>query len=97
MLTQVFFAYNPPYTYTDLLKTLDAIEEQKRSHFHRKLAGTSLVGNRLEMLTITNFASLRRVDSDIPVVVIMARTHAGETVSSWIIHFLIKFLVSDSA
>jgi len=54
-LNKVFFAYTPPYTYTDLLHQLDSIEEKKLGFFHRKLAGTSLMGNRLELITITNF------------------------------------------
>jgi len=49
------------------------------------LAGTSLAGNRLEMLTIANF-NLLNSGLDLPVVVIMARSHPGETVSSWIMH-----------
>ena len=32
---------------------------------------------------------------DYPVIVILARTHAGETVSSWIMHHFIQFLISD--
>ena len=44
-----------PYTYTDLLKTLDDYSALKHKHFHRKLAGTTLVGNRIEMITIANF------------------------------------------
>jgi cytosolic carboxypeptidase protein 2/3 len=57
------------------------------------LAGTSLIGNRLEMLTIANFEMIRK-GTELPVIVILARTHAGETVSSWVMHHLIKFLVS---
>jgi murein tripeptide amidase MpaA len=47
------------------------------------------------MLTITNFNSKVRGSGELPVVVLMARSHAGETVSSWVMHFLIRFLVSD--
>lgn len=64
-------------------------------YFHRKLAGTTLIGNRLEMLTIANF-NIIKTGAELPVIVILARTHAGETVSSWIMHNLIKFLVSNS-
>lgn len=91
----VYFAYNPPYTYTDLLGQLDAIDERKLTYFHRKLAGTTLIGNRLEMLTVTNFERLR-LREELPVIVLLARTHAGETVSSWIMHHFIHFLVGDS-
>jgi hypothetical protein len=68
------------------LAQLDSIEEKKLGFFHRKLAGTSLMGNRLELITITNFEKLRKSESDLPVIVLLARTHAGETSSSWIMH-----------
>lgn len=91
----MYFAYNPPYSYTNLLQLLDSIEERKLTYFHRKLVGTSLVGNRLEMITITNFEKMRHGIDAQPVIVMLARTHAGETVSSWIMHFIIVFLISD--
>lgn len=94
-LTQVYFAYNIPYTYTDLLKELDSIEEKKLTIFHRKLAGSSLIGNRLELITITNFVKIKKEDCGLPVIFMLARTHAGETVSSWIMHYIIRFLLSN--
>lgn len=34
---------------------------------------------------------------NLPVIVLLARTHAGETVSSWIMHNIILFLLSNDA
>ena len=50
------------------------------------------------MLTIGNFEKHKQAHNpqlDIPVIVLLARSHPGETVSSWILHYLIMFLVSD--
>ena len=38
---------------------------------------------------------MRRSGIEYPVVVVIARTHAGETVSSWVMHHFIQFLISD--
>ena len=45
---QVRFAYNVPYTYSDLCTMLDGISQRKLPIVHRKLAGLSLAGNRIE-------------------------------------------------
>jgi hypothetical protein len=47
------------------------------------------------MLTIVNFDQDKKEDSELPVVIILARSHPGETVSSWILHHLIRFLISS--
>lgn len=49
------------------------------------------------MITIANFELLKKTEVERPVIVIIARTHPGETVSSWVMHELIKFLLSDAA
>jgi len=40
---------------------------------------------------------MRKKQKDQQVIVILARTHPGETVSSWIVHHLIRFLLSEEA
>lgn len=92
---KIFFSYNVPYTYNDLCCLLDKIEQKKLPYFNRKLAGTSLAGNRLQILTITDFQKLNG-GIDLPVIVFMARAHPGETVSSWIMHEFINFVISNS-
>lgn len=49
------------------------------------------------MLTVGNFEKHKLAPSsqDVPVIVLLARSHAGETVSSWLLHFFLLFLLSD--
>ena len=47
------------------------------------------------MLTVTNF-DMQRQGTELPVIILMARAHSGETVSSWLMHELLKFLLSDT-
>lgn len=82
-----------PYTYSDLCSLLDHIDSKNLNVFHRKLAGVSLAGNRIEEITVTNFDKTKEQIS-LPVIILMARAHPGETVSSWIMHEFLNFIVS---
>lgn len=50
------------------------------------------------MLTIGNFEKHRQAVNplEIPVVVLFARSHAGETVSSWVLHYFLQFILSNN-
>lgn len=94
---KVYFAYSHPYTYTDLMKYLVALENNSsiNNNFSRRLLCKSIGGNRCDYLSITS--------PDIPEymknrkgVVFTARAHPGETVSSWVMHGVIDFLTGNS-
>jgi len=55
----------------------------------------SLAGNRCELVTVTARTSDHEKSRSKPCIVVSARVHPGETNSSFIMHGLIDFLVSD--
>ena len=89
----VSFAYAHPYTFSDLLEDLTAIETHPyRSQFltRRELCAT-LMGNKCELITIAAASPPDRAKAKKGVVV-SARVHPGETVSSWMMKGLLEFL-----
>lgn len=89
----VFFAYSVPYTYSDLTDDLLMIEMDpaKSQCASRKPLCKTLAGNNCDYLTITSRerkdnAAMRRC------IVISARVHPGETVGSWMMRGVLKFL-----
>jgi Zinc carboxypeptidase/Cytosolic carboxypeptidase N-terminal domain len=94
---KVFFAYSVPYTYTDLAKLLDAYEQDPRiSQFCvRKNLCRSLGGNMMHYLTLTEPAVLEDLKKK-EVVVITARVHPGETISSYMMLGVLNFLTGES-
>ncbi len=62
----------------------------------RKLLCRTIAGNRCDQLTITHAAEPKQA-SQKKVIILTARVHPGETVSSYKIKGLIDFLLSDAA
>jgi cytosolic carboxypeptidase protein 2/3 len=89
----VCFAYSVPYSYTDLRNDLAEIEcdEQRSANFNRKLLCKTLNGEDCEVLTITSRDKIENY-SQRKAVLLTARVHPGETVSSWMMRGLIYFL-----
>jgi hypothetical protein len=50
----VLFAYSQPYTYSDLIEDITAIEKLKLDYVSRNTLCRTLAGNRCEYLTITS-------------------------------------------
>lgn len=94
----VYFANTIPFLYTEMVKDLNDIEknEQKSELFYRKNLCSTLAGNNLEFLTITASEGSKEIYEKRPIIVLMARVHPGETVSSWMMKGVLDFLCSDS-
>lgn len=95
----VYFAATLPYLYTETMRELNDIqkEEKKYDFFIRKALCTTLSGNNLDYFTITSMEpdSLYNYDSR-KGIVLMARVHPGETVSSWMMKGFIDFIIGES-
>ena len=93
----VYFAHCYPYTYTDLQMYLRSIEinEKYTAIVHRRVLCTTLAGNRCDLLTITSRSKDKNQAARRPAIVLTARVHPGESNSSYAMHGLINFLLSD--
>ena len=93
----VYFAHCFPYTYTHLQEYLHDLEQNERlaSMMHRKLLCTTLVGNRCDLLIITERCKDIEDNRSKPVVIVSARIHPGESNSSFMMHGFIDFLLSE--
>ena len=95
----VYFAHSYPYTYTDLKKYLASLEEDSRiaAIMSRKELCTTIAGNVCECVTVTSRTVERSGSILKPAIVISARVHPGETNSSYMMHGVIDFLISECA
>lgn len=94
----VYFAYSVPHTFTDLQSLLSSVlarpDASKRIR-HRVLCQT-IAGNPCPLLTVTSFDGSPASMGARPAVIVSARVHPGETVSSWAVKGLLEFLLGDS-
>mmetsp|Transcript_37072 Transcript_37072/g.86192 ORF Transcript_37072/g.86192 Transcript_37072/m.86192 type:complete len:388 (+) Transcript_37072:439-1602(+) len=94
----VYLAHCFPYTWTRLQRQLAALEhfDPETNVLQRTRLCATLAGNRVDLLTITNFTSCAEAIAKRRGVMLTARVHPGETGASWIMEGLLKFLVSSS-
>jgi hypothetical protein len=94
----VYFANTIPYTYTDIMTQLNEIQrnEKKYSFIYRKTLCTTLLGNNLDYFTLSSDLGKSTNTEHKKAIVLMARVHPGETVSSWIMDGIIDLLIGDS-
>ena len=105
---EIYFANCIPYLYSDIMKELNyyQLNETKFPFFHRKTLCTTLGGNNLDMFSInteclsslitqSTFQYYQEKDKRKGIVLI-ARQHPGETVSSFVMKGAIEFLMSNS-
>lgn len=86
----VWLARIPVYTNTDLRKLLDSL--RGHAHFRAEIAGTTVEGRPIPLLTITNPAL---PESGKRVIWLMARQHAWEAGTSWVAEGALRFLLSS--
>ena len=94
----VYFAFCYPYSYTDLLRDLDALEtrfaaKEGNIYFGRELLCHSLDQRRVDLLTVTRNGDEKRRDK--PVIFISARVHPGETPSSFVLKGFLEFILKE--
>ena len=95
-LDTVYFAHCYPYTYTDLCKYVNqTCTYENKEKVRKTVLCKSLAGNDVDMLIVTNFASLPEEIAVRKAVILTARVHPGETNASYMMKGCIDFLVSD--
>mmetsp|Transcript_23064 Transcript_23064/g.22456 ORF Transcript_23064/g.22456 Transcript_23064/m.22456 type:complete len:243 (+) Transcript_23064:235-963(+) len=89
----VFFAYCYPYTYSDLMEDLIQIELDplRNSYLSRKTLCKTLAGVNCDYLTVTSREKIENINKR-KAVVISARVHPGETVGSWMMRGVLRFI-----
>ena len=92
-----FICHTHPYTYSQLRKDLNELDkiDGVGRFCKRKVMWHSLMGNPVDVLTITGFAPTPLMLRKRKGVMITGRVHPGEANASWILKGLIEFLVSD--
>lgn len=93
-----YFAYCFPYTFTDLQTYLRQLEEntELNQYLQRGLLCKTIGGNRLDVLTITDFKNQDNLQQRRGII-LTARHHPGESNSSWIMKGCIDFLLSQDS
>lgn len=92
---KVYFAYSYPYTYSHLQSFIKEItnDDSTSCYIRKQLLTKSIIGNTIDLLTITeptdDIEDIRKRKG----VFISARVHPGETVSSFIMEGLIRSLI----
>ena len=93
----VYFAYSPPYTYTDMMHDLMVLENNPfvSMIMNRKTLCHSIGGNHVELLTITAPGDPEEIRKR-KGIVLTGRVHPGETVGSWMMKGAVDFLTGRS-
>uniref|UniRef100_A0AAF5Q2J7 Peptidase M14 domain-containing protein n=1 Tax=Wuchereria bancrofti TaxID=6293 RepID=A0AAF5Q2J7_WUCBA len=93
-----YIAYHFPYTYSMLQATLERYLSKNDKRGQRYVRNdklcTSLAGNSVSLLTVTANGTKKQLD-DRQIILIFARVHPGENNTSWIMHGIMDFLMSD--
>ncbi|TMS35557.1 hypothetical protein L596_002936 [Steinernema carpocapsae] len=90
---RVEFAYCIPYSYSKLQQFLGNLEARNLPFFKRDLLASSVQKRRLDLITISGEANNKKPK----IIFLMGRVHPGETPSSFVIHGLLQFLISDDS
>lgn len=92
---EVCLCYALPYTYSDLLKSIEHWEKiAKPGYFKREVLCETDGGRECPLLTITNPNSSVPLDKK-QCVFLTGRIHPGESNSSYLVHGILDFFMSD--
>lgn len=91
------FAVAPPFSYSRLQAYLSVLESKFRDKFSRTVIGKSLQSRKLELITIDHVPKPTKLDTKnmIRVIIILARTHPGESVTSFVCQGVLEFLLGS--
>lgn len=93
---EIYFAYNYPFTYSNLNNFIEKVETDQflQTICRRAPLCKTLAGNNVDLLTITEDHPFQEIDKCY--IVITARIHPGETVSSFVCNGILEFLLSNN-
>lgn len=95
-----YIASHFPYTYTFLQRFLNHLIRQQPNntikYLRRQLLCKTILGNRCDLLTITDFHSLLSSTVERPLIILTARVHPSESNSSYMMHGLLQFLTDPN-
>eukprot|EP01028_Stygiella_incarcerata_P002886 TRINITY_DN15514_c0_g1_i1.p1 TRINITY_DN15514_c0_g1~~TRINITY_DN15514_c0_g1_i1.p1 ORF type:complete len:436 (+),score=63.39 TRINITY_DN15514_c0_g1_i1:75-1382(+) len=92
-----YFAYCFPYSYTRIQRLLSGYESKGHPYFHRALLCRTVLGRRIDLLTITSPESEETTPlRERKIVVVTARVHPGETPASWVCQGFLDFILGGS-
>lgn len=93
----VYLANSYPYTYSRLQRYIVSLklDEKNEQYLRHKVLGKTFLGNNLDMLCISQKVSSPKELVNRKAIVFIGRVHPGETNSSWTVHGLVDFLLSD--
>ncbi|KAM3722007.1 Cytosolic carboxypeptidase [Dirofilaria immitis] len=94
-----YIAYHFPYTYSMLQATLERYlsknGKEGQIYVRNDQLCTSLAGNTVSLITVTANGTKEQL-FDREIILLSARVHPGENNTSWIMHGIMDFLMSDT-
>ena len=98
---EVYFANSIPFFYSDVINDLNYFtkkENEKYNFFERKKLCDTLIGNEVDYFSINTDNNLvineKQETTNKKGIILFARQHPGETVSSWILKGAYEYLMS---
>lgn len=93
-----YFAHCYPYTYTDLSALLTELHARPNASDFLRMSTlcNSLSGNKVPLLTITNFKSGKEAVAARRAICFSARVHPGETCASWAMEGVLDLLCGST-
>lgn len=92
----LYLAHCYPYTYSDCCEYLQKIcTHESKDKIRKTVLCKTLAGNDCEMVIITNFSSRPEDIAIRRAIIITSRVHPGESNSSFVMHGVLDYLVSD--
>jgi cytosolic carboxypeptidase protein 2/3 len=92
----VLLAHSVPFTYTDHLRHIKALTEERGQCIRRTALCKTLAERQCDLLTITDFQEEEDPKCPRRAIVITARVHPGETPASWIMKGFLDFCTGSS-